>query len=150
MDEKNEKVLLILREDFRIWALPGGGLEAGGTPEQAALREAYEESGFEVKIDKYIGKYYRPQFRDTRFVYRASVSGGKALESGSETVAVNWFSIDSLPKRLAPSVREIIRDMLSNGNEPFEKVQIISWWKATLISSMVKLRNLRNWLIGRK
>jgi 8-oxo-dGTP pyrophosphatase MutT (NUDIX family) len=51
LDDKQEHVLLILREDFRIWALPGGGLEAGETPEQTALREAYEESGFEVKIE---------------------------------------------------------------------------------------------------
>jgi glycosyltransferase involved in cell wall biosynthesis len=51
-DDTNEKVLLILREDLRIWALPDGGLEAWETPEQAARRDTFEESGFEVKIDK--------------------------------------------------------------------------------------------------
>lgn len=126
------------------------GVGIGETPEQAALREAYEESGFEVKIDRYIGKINRPQFSDTRFVFRASISGGQALESGPETLAVKWFSIDQLPKRLAPSVHENIQDALSDRNEPFERIQAISYWKAILMRSMVKFRNLRNWWTGRK
>ena len=52
LDENNEHTVLILRRDFRIWALPGGGLETGETPEDAAIREAYEESGYEVKIGR--------------------------------------------------------------------------------------------------
>jgi 8-oxo-dGTP diphosphatase len=47
--ENNENVLLILRRDFRIWALPGGGLEDGESPEAAAVREAYEETGMRLK-----------------------------------------------------------------------------------------------------
>ena len=52
LDENNEHTVLILRRDFRIWALLGGGLETGETPEDAAIREAYEESGYEVKIGR--------------------------------------------------------------------------------------------------
>jgi len=36
-------VLLHKRADFRPGALPGGGLDAGETPEQAAIRETFEE-----------------------------------------------------------------------------------------------------------
>ena len=100
---------------------PGGGLETGETPEDAAIRETYEESGYEVKIDRYIGSYHRPQFHDIRYVFRGRIIGGCALESGLETAAVNWYPVDQLPKRLAPSVREIVTDAISNRDEVIER-----------------------------
>lgn len=32
------------------WTLPGGGIEAGETPAEAAVREVWEETGLDVKI----------------------------------------------------------------------------------------------------
>jgi 8-oxo-dGTP diphosphatase len=150
LDESNDQTVLILRRDFRIWALPGGGLETGETPEDAAIREAYEETGYEVKIDRYIGSYHRPQFHDIRYVFRGQIIGGRALESGLETAAVNWYPVFQLPKRLAPSVREIVTDAILNRDEVIEKIQTYSRWKVISIRTMVKLRNLRNWVIRRK
>jgi ADP-ribose pyrophosphatase YjhB (NUDIX family) len=36
--EDRTRILLVKREDFRVWALPGGGIEPGETYEQAAIR----------------------------------------------------------------------------------------------------------------
>ena len=33
-----------------FWITPGGGLEAGETPQQAAIRETYEETGIEITL----------------------------------------------------------------------------------------------------
>jgi len=150
LDENNEHTVLILRRDFRIWALPGGGLETGETPEDAAIRETYEESGYEVKIDRYIGSYHRPQFQDVRYIFRGCIIGGHALESGPETLAVNWYPVEKLPKWLTPSVREIVSDAISNRDEVIEKKQTYSRWKVISIRTLVKLRNLQNRVIRRK
>ncbi len=38
------------------WALPGGRLDAGETPEQAALRELHEEIGLDLDADSVLGR----------------------------------------------------------------------------------------------
>jgi len=48
LNNDRSKVLLHKREDFRIWALPGGGLEPDEDFETAAIREAKEELGIRL------------------------------------------------------------------------------------------------------
>ena len=48
----NGKILLLLRKGgwkSGAWGPPGGGVDKGETPKQAAVRETYEESGLRVK-----------------------------------------------------------------------------------------------------
>ncbi|NMH68237.1 NUDIX domain-containing protein [Bacillus sp. RO3] len=49
---ENHKVGLIrrMREGKMYYVFPGGGIEEGETPEEAAKREAFEELGVEVKV----------------------------------------------------------------------------------------------------
>jgi 8-oxo-dGTP pyrophosphatase MutT (NUDIX family) len=52
------KILLTQREDFEIWCLPGGMVEAGESIAAAARREAWEEVGIEVRLTRLVGIYY--------------------------------------------------------------------------------------------
>jgi 8-oxo-dGTP diphosphatase len=47
------------------WALPGGFVEVGETTEDAAVREAEEETGLRVELVRLIGVYSEPD-RDPR------------------------------------------------------------------------------------
>src|ERR687894_1348807 len=47
------------------WALPGGFVQVGETVEQAALREAAEETGLAVELARLVGVYSDPE-RDPR------------------------------------------------------------------------------------
>ena len=59
---KNNAALILTRRAFRLrrhagqWALPGGSIDAGETPEETALRELEEEVGLKLDADRVIGR----------------------------------------------------------------------------------------------
>lgn len=46
----NKKILLVKHKKNQRWTQPGGHIENNETPEEAALREVYEETGLRVKL----------------------------------------------------------------------------------------------------
>lgn len=90
-------VVLVKRrsEPFKgMWALPGGFVEYGERVEEAARREAKEETGLEVGPVKLLGVYSDPE-RDPRghsvsICYLARAVGGK-LRGGSDAAEAKVF-----------------------------------------------------------
>ena len=50
IDKSRKKILLVKHKKFNKWVQPGGHIEEDETPEEAALREVYEETGLKVKL----------------------------------------------------------------------------------------------------
>ncbi len=50
INPKNKKILLVYHKKFNKWVQPGGHIEDDETPEEAALREVYEETGVKVQL----------------------------------------------------------------------------------------------------
>ncbi len=145
---EKEEVLLVLREDFRIWTLPGGGLEPNETWEQAAVRETLEETGYEVEIKQYVGEYWRPQLShgkgDIMRVFVARVIGGSPSQHDKESIDVRWFPTASLPKGMFRFAREHLHDALTCSPSPVGREQRLPLWMAMLVRMALLMRNMRN------
>ncbi|WP_435738317.1 NUDIX hydrolase [Cellulosimicrobium sp. PMB13] len=114
---------VVVRDDGRLllphwteggrdgWTLPGGGIDPGEHPEDAAVREVREETGYDVELDGLLGvdsivvgasERLRPEDRDhamqgIRIVYRAHVVGGElAVEQDGSTDDARWFTADEV------------------------------------------------------
>jgi ADP-ribose pyrophosphatase YjhB (NUDIX family) len=94
------------------WALPGGFVNYGESLENAALREAKEETSLDVKLVSQLGAYSDPS-RDPRqhtisVVFTAKAAGiPRAADDAAE---VEVFSRSSLPKDLAFDHAKILQD----------------------------------------
>lgn len=93
------------------WALPGGFVDYGETLEDAARREAFEETGLRVELLRQLHSYSRPD-RDPRFhtistVFLATAEGSPT--GGDDATEARIFTRDNLPP-LAFDHQEIIND----------------------------------------
>jgi ADP-ribose pyrophosphatase YjhB (NUDIX family) len=107
-------IVLILRlNEPRQWAIPGGYCDYGESLEEAAVREAREETGLEVELIEQFHTYSDPR-RDPRqhnitTVYIARSMGG-TLQAQDDAQEIGVFSEDALPAALAFDHDQIIRD----------------------------------------
>ncbi|MCB2225212.1 MAG: NUDIX hydrolase [Desulfarculaceae bacterium] len=84
------------------WALPGGFVDYGESLEQAARREAAEETGLTVELVAMLGAYSDPA-RDPRqhnlsVVFIARAEGEP--KGGDDAAEARAFALDRLPKPL--------------------------------------------------
>ncbi|MEM4267747.1 MAG: NUDIX hydrolase [Candidatus Woesearchaeota archaeon] len=83
------------------WALPGGVVEVDETLEHAAVREAKEETGLDIRLEKQLYTYSDPS-RDERWhaittVFIADVVGGE-IKAGDDAEDVKVVPLEKVPK----------------------------------------------------
>jgi 8-oxo-dGTP diphosphatase len=119
----NEKqILLGHRRDIDWWNLPGGGMESGETVDEALCREVREETGLEVKVERLIGVYSKPQKQEVVLTFLCQVIGG-TLQSTEETLESRFFTPDALPGNTLPKHRQRIEDALLNQQSAIIRAQ---------------------------
>ena len=96
------QVLLVQREDFLVWELPGGDVDPGESVGQAAVREAREETGLDVELTGLIGLYSLVGGEHSLVValFAARAIGGKLAPDPDEIADAAWFGPDDLPQDL--------------------------------------------------
>lgn len=97
---QHNRVLLIQRSDMPVWGLPGGAVDANESIAQAAVREAREETGLIVKLERIIGIYSRPYWGEGSHavLFTAQPIGGELLTKTNETINAGYFDRTQLPK----------------------------------------------------
>src|SRR5260370_34492617 len=107
------RVLLGLRRDIDWWNLPGGGMEAGETVDEALRREVREETGLEVEVGQLVGVYSKPQKQEGVLPFRCGVTGGN-FHPTEETLESPYYVPVALPRNTLPKHRQRLEDARLN------------------------------------
>lgn len=106
-------IVLIKRKNPPFgWALPGGFVDYGESLEEAAVREAKEETSLDVKLIRQFHTYSDPA-RDQRqhnisTVFIAQAEGEP--RAGDDAKEAEIFTLKNLPRDLAFDHEQILRD----------------------------------------
>ena len=99
IDDGNGRVVLVRRAiepGYGLWVFPGGYVDRGEEVTAAAIREAKEEAGLEVRLDGLVNIYSYPGRPLVVIVYAATALGGE-LCSDDECLEAGWFFRNEIP-----------------------------------------------------
>ena len=115
---KDGKILVGHRSDNHLICGPGGHIEPGETPAQAAIRETQEEFGITPTNIKLLGqlehldkKYCEP------YVYLCTAFEGNPKCASDEITNAEWCKIGNLPKALFPPFAESLKLLHSDSED---------------------------------
>jgi ADP-ribose pyrophosphatase YjhB (NUDIX family) len=110
---ESKGIVLIKRKNPPYgWAMPGGFVDYGESLEEAAIREAKEETGLEVELGKQFHTYSDPN-RDPRHHSISTVfiaKGRGTPKAADDAIEIGIFTRSTLPVEIAFDHRPILND----------------------------------------
>lgn len=122
------RVLLVHQPDPGVWSTPGGAVEPAETPADAAVREAWEETGLYVRLTRLVGVYGGSEFvveygNGDRTSYLMTVFEAVRLDGiprpdDDETDDVRYFSSNDIDAVTVPGwLSEVLTGMMNPSAE---------------------------------
>ena len=110
----DDRIVLVRRAiapGYGLWVFPGGYVDRGEVVAAAAVREAREEAGLEIRLDGLVSVYSYEGRPPVIIVYAATATAGE-LEHVDESIEIRTFADADIPwDELAfRSTREALRD----------------------------------------
>lgn len=110
INPETKNILLVKHREFKKWVQPGGHLEHNETPEEAAVREVYEETQIKVKVlgerfpreDDFIRPLGIQCNRKDGYMqidvlyFGIPIGNTEPVVDDDETIAARWFSREEL------------------------------------------------------
>jgi len=108
-----DKVFLIRHTYVPGWQFPGGGVDPGETLEEAARREALEETGYRVTGEvELFGVYHNTSPVTNRdhvvFYIAKSFEHVRDIKPNHEIAELGWFDRKALPQGVTPATSQRI------------------------------------------
>ncbi|RIY01011.1 NUDIX domain-containing protein [Aureimonas flava] len=80
-----------------FWTIPAGYMELNETPEGGAMREAREEAGAAIAIERLLAVYSVPRISQVQLIFRARLAA-QDVAPGIETLELRFFGADEIPR----------------------------------------------------
>ena len=123
------RVLLARHHDYDQWAPPGGSIDPGETPADAAVREMWEETGLLVEPVRVQGIYGGPtygatypngdQIASVDTVFECRIIGGVLAADGEEIQEVRYFTAAEVATLALPPWAELtLTDLFAGHPQP--------------------------------
>lgn len=120
--DSRRQVLFEKRSDCGLWGLPGGRIDAGESITEAAVREALEETGLNIRVTALVGIYSEPAYRTVVYpdnvvqlvdvIVEAEIVSGELIAS-AESADLRFFDPLDPPSEMVPSTLIPLRDIVA-------------------------------------
>lgn len=134
------RLLLVQHVDDGAWSTPGGLIEPDEIPADAAVREAWEETGLHVRVERLLAVYAGPECvvrypngDETQYVIVAvacAIVGGQMQPDRCETTSLRfWTEAEAVELTLTPWLRAMLSAVYAR---PTSGLQASTWSPPTV------------------